>query len=75
MTTKLSGTAKSLLNLFEDLPLDEILLLENIMLENEEKDVHCWLIDEITNWVYEDTEMLMPVIEAYRLVRQGILNE
>lgn len=75
MTTKLSKIAKQLVNLFEDLPIEEILILEKIMIENEEKDIDCWLIDQITNWVYEDTEILMPVNEAYSLVRQGILNE
>lgn len=74
-TTKLSMIARALMNLFDDLPLDEILAIEQIMIENEERDVDCWLVDQITNWVYEDTEMLMPVSEAYRLVKLGQLNE
>ena len=74
-TTKLSMVARSLLRMFDDLSLDEILYLERIMVENSERDVDCWLVDQITNWVYEDTEVLMPVSEAYRLVKLGIFNE
>lgn len=74
-TTKLSMRARALMNWFDDLPLDEILYLEQIMINHHEREVDCWLVDQITNWVYEDTEMLMPVEEAYRLVKLGILNE
>lgn len=73
--TKPSKIIKELTYLFDDLPEDEILLIAQIMKENAQYSVDCWLVDQITNWVYEDTELLMPVSEAYRLVKLGILNE
>lgn len=55
--------------------MEEIYLLEDIMKENKETQPDCWLVDQITNWVYEDTTYLMPVEEAYRMVKLGILND
>jgi len=74
-TKMLSPLAKSLVEYYDEIPMVEILELEQIMIENKEKDPMCQLVDDITNWVYEDTELLMPVSEAYRLVKLGILNE
>jgi hypothetical protein len=71
----LSALVRSLMNLYDDLPMEEIYLLEDIMKENKETQPDCWLVDQITNWVYEDTTYLMPVEEAYRMVKLGILNE
>jgi len=71
----LSTIARRLMNLYDDLDMDEIYLLEQIMKENKETQPDCWLVDQITNWVYEDTSCLMPVSEAYRMVKLGILND
>ena len=71
----LSAIVRSLMFHYDDLEMEEIFLLEDIMKENNETNVCCWLVDQITNWVYEDTECLMPVSEAYRMVKLGILNE
>lgn len=71
----LSATARTLMYMFDDLSIEEIYLLEDIMKENKETDVGCWVVDQVTNWVYEDTDCLMPVTEAYRMVKLGILNE
>jgi hypothetical protein len=71
----LSAIVRSLMNLYDDLPMEEIYLLEDIMKENKETQPDCWLVDQITNWVYEDTTYLMPVEEAYRMVKLGILND
>ena len=75
LAKSLSTLAKSLVEYYDEIPMDEILELEQIMIENKETDPMCQLVDDITNWVYEDTEILMPVSEAYRLVKLGILNE
>lgn len=71
----LSAIVRALMNFYDDLPMEEIYLIEDIMKENKETQPDCWLVDQITNWVYEDTECLMPVAEAYRMVKLGILNE
>jgi len=75
LSKPLSTLAKSLVEYYDEIPIVEILELEQIMIENKEKDPMCQLVDDITNWVYEDTETLMPVSEAYNLVKLGIINE
>lgn len=70
-----SKLARTLMAVYDDLPISEIIRLEEIMKRHGETDPTCWLVDQITNWVYEDVNFLMPVSVAYDYVMDGILNE
>ncbi len=77
MTIRLGATdlTRSLREMFDDLPYSEILMLQEIMIKHGLTDPNCFLIDQITNWVYEDTQNLMPVACAYEYVMSEIYNE
>ena len=66
---------EKLKEMFDDLPEYEINNIISIMAINFETEVTCKLVDDITNWVYEDTEVLMPVKEAYIRIQNGEFNE
>lgn len=59
--------------MFDDLPASEIQTLQDIMVSHNLTDPNCALIDQITNWVYADTDFLMSVAEAYTTVLNGDL--
>ncbi len=63
--------AHKLMAAFQDIHLEDIYALEAIMIENGETCVHCKLIDEITNWLYDGN---VSVAQAYENVKIGDFN-